>query len=102
MAHFDLIDWNAAALRVVEQTRTPVYARPQLQKGTGTRSTQGKRASDAEHRRRRAIRGLNEELSRYYQLGVNQSIWECPELLSRGKHSVITQNHDISLTCVLF
>ena len=100
MAH--LIDWNAAALRVVEQTRTPVYARPQLQKGTGTRSTQGKRASDAEHRRRRAIRGLNEELSRYYQLGVNQSIWECPELLSRGKHSVITRYHDISLTCVLF
>jgi len=102
MAHLDLIDWNAAALRVVEQTRAPVYAGPRLKGGPSTRSTQGKRASDAEHRRRRGIRGLNEELSRYYQLGVNQSLWGCPELLSRGKHAVITRNHDSSPTCVLF
>ena len=102
MAHFDLIDWNAAALGVLERTRAPVYALPRLKKGTAARSTQGKRASDAEDRRRKEIRRLNEELSRYYQLGVNQSVWGCPDLLLRGKHDVIARNHDIPLTCVLF
>jgi len=89
-----------------------VYDVPRLKKGTGTRSTQGKRASGAEHRRkkaldaesrrRREIRRLNAELSRYYRLGVNRLVWECPELLSRGKHGVIARIHDIPLTCVLF
>jgi len=112
MAHFDLIDWNAAALWLVELTRAPVYDVPRLKKGTGTRSTQGKRASGAEHRRERALdaesrrrretRRLNGELSRYYQLGVNKSEWGCPDLLSRGKHGVIARNHDISLTSSCF
>jgi len=112
MAHFDLIDWNAVAVRVVERTRAPVYPLPRLKKGTGTRSTQGERASGGEHRRKRAldaenrrrkeIRRLNEQLSRYYELGVNRLVWECPELLSRGKHGVIARNHDIPLTCILF
>ena len=102
MAHFDLIDWNAVALGVVELTRTPVYAEHRLKKGTGTRSAQGKRAPDAECKRRREIRELNEKLSRYYQLGVGRSEWRCPKLLSKGKHGVIASTHDIPLTCALF
>jgi len=102
MAHFDLIDCNAAALGVIEFTRAPVYAGPRLKKGTNTRSTQGKKAPDAEHERRKGARDLNGELSRYYQLAVNKSIWECPDLLSKGKHGMITRNHDILLNCVLF
>jgi len=90
MAHFDLIDGNSVALEVVGSTRIPVYAAPRLKKGDGTRTTQGKRAPDAEHRRRMSTRQLNEELSRYYQLGVSQSTWDCPGLLTKGKHSVIT------------
>ena len=27
-----------------------------------------------------------EDLSKYYQLGVNQASWRCPELLSKSKH----------------
>ena len=89
MAHFDLIDGNSVALEVVESTRIPVYATHRLTKGAGTRTTQGKKAPDAEHRRRMSTRELNEELSRYYQLGVSQSTWDCPGLLTKGKHSVV-------------
>ena len=90
MAYVDLIDGNAAALEVVKIIRIPVYAAPRLARGVGTRATPGKRASDTEHRRRKGIRRLNEELSQYYQLGVNQPAWGCPALLLKGKHSVIT------------
>ena len=97
MAHFDLIDGNAAALEVVKSIRVPVYARSQLKKGTGERTAEGKKAPDAEHNRRNETRELNEELSRYYQLGVNQSVWACPELVLKGKHGLITRHHDIRL-----
>jgi len=102
MAHFNLIGWNAAALQVIKMSRAPVYPGPRLKKGTKTRSALGKRAPDAEHKRRKGTRGLNEEFNCYYQLGVNKSVWGCPELLSKGKHGVITRNHDIPLTCVPF
>jgi hypothetical protein len=101
MAHVDLIDWNAAALKVVELIRTPVYAEPRLTRGAGTRTAQGRKAPDADHRRRMETRQLNEELSRYYPLGENQSVWKCPELLLKGKHDVVTRHHDIQLTGVL-
>ena len=90
MTHFDLIDRNSVALEVVGSTRIPVYAAPRLTKGAGTRTTQGKSAPDAEHRKRMSTRQLNEEPSRYYRLGVSQSTWDCPRLLRKGKHSVAT------------
>jgi len=80
----------------------PVYDAPRLKKGVSTRTTQGKKAPDAEHRRRMGTREINEELSRYYQLGVNQSVWRCPELLRKGKHGTITRHNDIPLTCIIF
>lgn len=98
----DLIDWHAVALEAIYADRPPVYETHKLRRGTGTRSAQGDKASDAEHRRREGIREVNEALSRYYRLPVNQSVWACPELLSKGKHGVITRHRDIPLTCVLF
>ena len=72
MTHFDLIDWIAVALEVVATIRVREYAEPRLFEGRGKRTAEGKKAPDAEHRRRKGTRQLNEELSRYYQLGVNQ------------------------------
>ena len=65
MAHLNLVDENAAALKVIKTLWTPVYTAPRLTKGVGMRATQGKKAPDAEHRRRKKVRELNEELSRY-------------------------------------
>ena len=101
MAHFDLIDGNAVALEAVKSIRAPVYAEPRLAKGTGTRSAEGQKVPDEEYKRRKETRELNEGLSRYYPLKVNQSAWGCPELLLKGKHGVTTQHHDIHLP-VLF
>jgi len=86
MAHFDLIDWDAVALEVIEMIRVPVYAAPQLIKGTGKRTAQGKKAPDAEHKKRKVTRKLNRELSRYYELAPKQAGWGCPDLLSKGEH----------------
>ena len=58
----------------------------QLARGAGMRTKQGKRAADEEYRRRSAIRELNEELSKYYQLEGDQAAWGCPQLLLEGKH----------------
>ena len=63
-----------------------MYTGPRLAKGANKRSAEGKKGSDAEHKRRKGTRGSNEELSRYYQLATNQAAWKCPELLSKGKH----------------
>lgn len=101
-AHFDLIYWNVAALAAIERFRAPVYDTPRLTRGTGVRTTQGKKAPDTEHRRRENTRELNEELSRYYQLATNQEAWGCPELVLKGKYDVITPHQDIPLTRALF
>ena len=86
MARLDLIDWNAVALEVVKTIQVRVYAEPRLAKGAGTRTAEGRRAPDAEYRRRKGTRELNEELSQYYQLAANKRVWKCPKLLSMGKH----------------
>jgi len=80
VTHFDLIDWNAVALGVVQTLRVPMYSEPRLIKGTGRRTGEGRKAPDVEHKRRKGIRGLNEELSKYYQLAANQTAWGCPDL----------------------
>lgn len=66
--------------------RAPEYDAPRLTRGNGTRTAQGKKAPDAEHRRRRGTRELNEELSRYYRLPANQEEWRRPELVVKGEH----------------
>lgn len=85
MAPFDLIDWSTVALEVIETIRVPIYTGPRLIKGIGRRTARGKKGPDAEHKRRKGARELNEELSQYYQLAANQAVWGCPELLSKGK-----------------
>ena len=64
----------------------PVYDTPRLTKGIGKRTAKGKSAPDAEYKRRKGTRALNEELSKYYALETNQAAWGCPDLLSKGKH----------------
>ena len=90
-AHTDLTGRNAVALEAVQRQK-PVYDAPKLAKGYGGRTTQGKRAPDAEHKRRAGIRWVNEELSRYYETLERQG-WRCPELLAKGKHD---HNHSAS------
>jgi len=101
MTHVELIDGNSAVLEVVELTLIPVYTAPRLKKGAGTRTTQGK-GPDVEYGKGEGTQELNEELSRYYRLGVSQSTWECPGLLTKGKHGAVTQHHDIPLTRIIF
>ena len=101
MEHFDLTDWNPVALEVIQMMWIPVYDTSRLTTGTGMRAGPSKKAH-TERRRRQGIRRLSEELSRYYPLPANQSAWGCPELLSKGKHGVITRRHDAPFTCVLF
>ena len=81
-----MIDRNTVALEVVETIRVQVYSEPQLLKGRGERTAMGRRDPDAEHRRRKGTRGVNEELSQYYLLAEGQEAWGCPELLLKGKH----------------
>lgn len=91
MAHINLIGWSTVALEVV-QKREPVYGAPKLSTGYGGRTTQGKRAPDAGHKRKTGIRRVSEELSRYYET-LEQQEWGCPELLVKGKHN---RNHSAS------
>ena len=84
--HPDLINLDVVALEAVKRRRKPVYSEPRLTKGAGRRTTQGKKASDVEHRRREGVRELYEELNQYYQLATIQAVWGCPELLVKGKH----------------
>ena len=86
MAYLVLIDRNAVALEVVETIRVRVYSEPQLLKGRGERTAMGRKGPDAEDRRRKGTRGVNEELSQYYLLAEGQEAWGCPELLLKGKH----------------
>ena len=86
MVHCGLIDWIAVALEVVATIRVREYAEPRLTEREGKRTAEGKKAPDAEHKRRKGTRELNEELSQYYRLENNQAVWGCPELLCKSKH----------------
>ena len=66
--------------------RVPTYTEPRLAKGANKRTAEGKKDPDKEHRRRKGVRGWNEELSRYYRLAPKRAAWRCPELLLKGKH----------------
>lgn len=93
----DLIDSDAVALEVVQALRpVPVYPSPKLKKGTihGRGTKVRSRAATAEARRRDGIRTVNEELSKYYELPDDRTEWECPELLSKGKHDHVRSYGD--------
>ena len=64
-----------------------MYTEHRLLKGKGTRTKEGSKGPDSEHKRRTGVRELNEELSKYYQLPGRQTAWGCPELLLKGKRS---------------
>ena len=82
----DLIDWIVVALEVVGGRRGPIYPEPRLLSGRGERTAAGRRGPDAEYERRKEIRRLNEELSRYYSLGEDGEVWTAPTLLMKGRH----------------
>lgn len=65
----------------------PVRDKPSLGK-CGSQPRKGKkRTLDAEREsvRRKEIRGLYEELSKFYELPKEGTTWKCPRLLSLGK-----------------
>ena len=93
MAHFDLMDRNAAALEVIENRREPIYDEPHLLKGRVKRTAAGTKESDTECERRKRVRRVNEELSRYYGLEDDDDTWMATDLLERGRHE---NNHSTS------
>ena len=88
-ARFDLIDWNAVALEVIETLyQVPASNEPSLSKCGDGQKGQSKRSADAEreNRRRKGTRALNEEISKFYQLPRGELAWKCPRLLSKSEH----------------
>lgn len=78
---------NAVALGVVRTINTPVYPAPRLSGTHHSRTATGERGPDLKYQRRKRIRRLNEELSRYYVLPEGQVEWACCGLLSKGEHN---------------
>ena len=87
------MDRNAAALKVIESRREPVYDKPHLLKGRVKRTGAGNKESDTECDRRKRVRKLNEQLSRYYKLEDDDNTWMTRELLEKGRHE---SNHSTS------
>ena len=67
-----------------------MYPGPRLRKGKGKRTAEGKKGPDTEHKRRKGTREFNEDLSEFYLLPGDKKVWECPDLLLKGKHRWIT------------
>ena len=89
MTHFDPIDWNVVALGAIEMLYpAPASNEPSLIKCDDGQKVWGERNTEAEreNRRRKGIRALNEEISKFYELPEGQLTWKCPRLLSEGEH----------------
>jgi hypothetical protein len=86
MAHSNLIDRNTVALEAIKERRGPIYHKSRLRKGRSERTKAGVRDNDEECQRRRAIRRLHEELSKYYPLQAGKVLWTARALVSEGKH----------------
>ena len=84
---------NAAALEVIKNRREPIYNEPHLLKGRVKRTAAGTKESDTECDRRKRVRRVNEELSRYYELEDDDDTWMATDLLERGRHE---SNHSTS------
>jgi hypothetical protein len=97
-ANLGLIDCNAVALGIVSTSKLPACQAPRLAAAYRRRTAAGERGPDSEYQRRRRIRRLNEQLSRYYVLPEGDVEWTCPGLLSRGEHNYAQLYHDIPLT----
>ena len=86
MVPFKLIDWNAVALEAIREWRTPVYDTPRLRKaGKTDRTAAGEKNADEGHERRRMLRQLHGELSRYYLLEGKKKTWSTTTLVSKGE-----------------
>ena len=86
MAHFKLIDWNAVALGAIREWRKPIYTKPLLRKaGKTERTAAGEKNADEGHERRRMLRQLHGELSRYFLLQGKKKSWSTTTLVSKGE-----------------
>ena len=88
MTHFGLIDWNVVALETVQALYpVPASDEPSLGTCSGPQRKGKKRTPDAEREsiRRKDIRELYEELSKFYELPAKATTWKCPGLLAKGK-----------------
>ena len=84
MAHFNRIHRNVVALEVVEKRREPMYHKTKLRTGRCGRTKAGVTANDQECARRTVLRGLLDDLSRYYPL-QGDKLWSTRALVMEGK-----------------
>ena len=88
MTHFNLIDWNLVALETIQTLHlVPVSDKPSLDT-RGDSQKKGKKrnlGAERESTRRKSLRELYEELSRFYELPAKGASWKCPRLLANGK-----------------
>lgn len=86
----DLTGRNEVALEVIqERHQTPVYSGPRLRGVSRIEAPSQnirKRATVTEAKTRGMIRGLNEEISRYFKVPEGRREWTSQQLLSRGKY----------------
>ena len=88
MTHFDLIDCNVASLEIIEAFHPkPASDKPSLGGCFGPAKKGKKRGYDAEREsaRRKGIRELCKELSRFYEPPAENVTWRCPKLLTNSK-----------------
>ena len=80
---------NVVALEAIEALyRVPASNGFSLGKFSDDLRGQGKKKTlyaERERRRRKGIRTLYEELSKFYEPSKNGLTWTCPKLLSKGK-----------------
>lgn len=86
-ANLGLIDCNAVALGIVRTNNSLASQAPRLASASHRRTAAGERGPDLECERRRRVRGLNEELSKYYVLPEGEEKWTCRGLLSRSEYN---------------
>ena len=81
------------ALGVISNIRDPIHPDHRLQVGKSRRRTQRTRESDQNRKLRQQSRELYEDLSKYYPLPRNRSIWRTWDLVFEGKdecdHSIL-------------
>ena len=63
-----------------------VYHQPKLHTAPVEGPLDDSESATRERERREVERGFLQELSKYYELGPNQDLWERPALLLKGKH----------------
>ena len=95
----DPAGYNAAGVEAISKNRDVVHQEPCLLV-LPREASEPAPASQAEvgRKRRDTLRGLFQELSRYYPLDGKKPYWMCPGLLAKCKHGRFKYAGDIQLT----